>query len=68
MDFPVGPYKGIPVTDEILAATGGLAQEAYYDGGDMIAVAGSEEDLAALAPEFSKGRKGETSGKEAAAK
>ena len=52
MDFPVGPYKAVPVTDEILAATGGLAKEAYYDGGDMIAVIGSEEDLAALVPDY----------------
>jgi len=52
MDFPVGPYKAVPVTDEILAATGGLAKEAYYDGGDMIAVIESEEDLAALVPDY----------------
>ncbi len=31
--FPVGPYKAIPVTEDILAATGGLAREAWYDGG-----------------------------------
>ncbi len=52
MDFPMGPYKRIPVTEEILAATGGLAQEAYYDGGDMIAVVASEADLAALTPDY----------------
>ena len=52
MDFPVGPYKPVPVTEEILAATGGLAREAYYDGGDLIAVAASEEDLAALIPDY----------------
>ena len=52
MDFPVGPYKTIPVSGEILAATGGLAREAYYDGGDMIAVVESEKDLAALVPDY----------------
>ena len=52
MDFPVGPYKPVPVTDRILAATGGLAAEAYYDGGDMIVVVRSEEELAALVPDY----------------
>ena len=52
MDFPVGPYKPVPVTDRILAAAGGLASEAYYDGGDMIVVVSSEEGLAALAPDY----------------
>ena len=52
MDFPVGPYKPIPVTDVLLAATGGLAKEAYYDGGDMIAVIDDEDALAALVPDY----------------
>lgn len=52
MDFPVGPYKPVPVTEELLAATGGLAKEAYYDGGDTIAMVESENDLAALAPDY----------------
>ena len=52
MDFPAGAFKRIPVTEEILSATGGLAEEAWYDGGDMMAVIGSEEDLAALVPDF----------------
>lgn len=52
MDFPVGPYKAVPVTAEILAATQGLALEAYYDGGDMLVVVGSEEELAALVPDY----------------
>ena len=52
MDFPVGPYQAIPVTATILAATNGLAQEAYYDGGDMIAVVESEEELAAMTPDY----------------
>ncbi len=52
MDFPVGPYKAAQVTEEILAATCGLAKEAYYDGGDMIAVVESEEDFAAMIPDY----------------
>ena len=52
MDFPVGPYKPIPVTDALLAATNGLAKEAYYDGGDMIAVIDDEDALAALVPDY----------------
>ncbi len=52
MDFPVGAYKEIPVTKEILLATSGLAKEAYYDGGDMIAVVESEDALAAMIPDY----------------
>jgi len=52
MDFPVGAYKEIPVSEEILAATNGLAREAYYDGGDLMAVIESEEALAALVPDY----------------
>ena len=52
MDFPVGSYKEIPVTEGILSATGGLAKEAYYDEGDMIVVIESERDLAAMVPDF----------------
>ncbi len=48
----IGPFKAIPVTKEILAATGGLAREAYYDGGDLIAVIDSEKDLAAMVPDY----------------
>ncbi|MBR0500952.1 MAG: PhzF family phenazine biosynthesis protein [Bacteroidales bacterium] len=52
MDFPAGAYKAVPLTEEILAATGGLALEAFYDGGDMMVVVGSEEDLAAMVPDY----------------
>ena len=52
LDFPVGPYKPIPLTDDILAATGGLAQEAYYEEGDMIVVVPSEEELARFVPNY----------------
>ena len=52
MDFPVGSYIKIPVTEGILSATGGLAKEAYYDEGDMIVVIESETDLASMVPDF----------------
>lgn len=52
MDFPVGRYRSIPVTDDILSATGGLAREAYYDGGDMMVLVASEADLGDFVPDF----------------
>jgi PhzF family phenazine biosynthesis protein len=52
LDFPVGPYKPIPLTDDILAATGCLAQEAYYEEGDMMVVVPSEEELARFVPNY----------------
>ena len=52
LDFPIGPYKPIPLTDDILAATAGLAREAYYEEGDMLVVVSSEEDLAHFVPDF----------------
>ena len=52
MDFPLGQYKSVPVTEKILAATNGLAREAWYDGGDMMVLIGSEEDLASLIPDY----------------
>ena len=52
LDFPIGPYKPIPLTDSILAATAGLAQEAYYEEGDMLVVVPSQEDLALFVPDY----------------
>lgn len=52
LDFPVGPYRPIPVTEDILAATGGLAMEAYYEEGDMLVVVPSETDLARFTPDY----------------
>lgn len=54
MDFPVGAYKPIPVSEAIKAATGGMALEAYYDGegGDMIVLVPSEATLAGFVPDF----------------
>ena len=52
LDFPLGTYKPIPLTDDILAATAGLAREAYYEEGDMLVVMPSEEDLARFVPDY----------------
>ncbi|MCR4860696.1 MAG: PhzF family phenazine biosynthesis protein [Bacteroidales bacterium] len=52
MDFPLGRFREIPVSPEILAATGGLAREAFYDGGDMMVLVDSEEALAGFQPDF----------------
>jgi len=53
MDFPLGPFEPIPLTETIDAATNGLAEEAFYhDGEDMIVVVGSEEDLASFTPDY----------------
>lgn len=52
LDFPIGPYKRIPLTGSILTATGGLAKEAYYEEGDMLVLVGSESDLATFVPDF----------------
>ena len=52
LDYPLGTYKPIPLTDDILAATAGLAREAYYEEGDMLVVMPSEEDLARFVPDY----------------
>ncbi len=52
MDFPVGPYKPVPLTEDILAASAGLAREAYFDGGDMMLVLADEAGLRAFRPDF----------------
>lgn len=51
MDFPIGKVKPVPVCDRILAATAGLAKEAYYDGGDTVVIVESEEKLAEFVPD-----------------
>ena len=52
MDFPAGPFKPVPVSPEILAASGGLAVEAFYDGGDMIVIMPSEDAVQAFIPDY----------------
>ncbi|MBP5720816.1 MAG: PhzF family phenazine biosynthesis protein [Bacteroidales bacterium] len=52
MDFPRGSVKEIPLTEEILSATGGLAREAFYDGGDLMVLVPSEADLARFVPDY----------------
>ncbi len=51
MDFPVGRTKPVAVTEAILKASGGLAREAYFDGGDMVVVVPGEEQLAGFVPD-----------------
>lgn len=50
LDFPAGKTKPIPVTEAMLAASDGLAREAYADGGDLVLVVESEEALARFIP------------------
>ena len=52
LDFPIGTYKPIPLTDDIFAATSGLAREAYYKEGDMLVVVPSEEELSHFVPDY----------------
>ena len=62
MDFPEGSLKPFPLSEAILKATGGLAKEAYYDGGDMVTVLESEDDLISFVPDFSLMKKVEGRG------
>lgn len=50
LDFPVGKTKPVPVTEAMLAASDGLAREAYCDGGDLVLVVEGEEALARFVP------------------
>lgn len=52
LDFPLGIYKSIPVTESIMKATSGLAREAYYEEGDMMVLVSSESDLANFIPDY----------------
>lgn len=54
MDFPVGSTKPIHITEEIRLATDGLVEEAYFDGGDLVVIISSEEDLRAFVPDGEK--------------
>lgn len=50
LDFPVGKTRPVPVTEAMLAASDGLAREAYFDGGDLVIVIEDEEALARFVP------------------
>ena len=52
LDFPLGIYKSIPVTESNMKATSGLAREAYYEEGDMMVLVSSESDLANFIPDY----------------
>lgn len=51
LDFPVGKTKPIPLTEEIALASAGLAQEAYFDGGDLVAVVPGVQALRDFVPD-----------------
>ena len=54
MDFPVGISKPIPLTQALMDAAGGIAREAFYDGGDMVLIVSDEEALQAFVPDEEK--------------
>ena len=62
MDFPIGKYKRIALTESIVNATGGLAREAYFDGGDMMVLVSSESDLRNFVPDYDAMKKVEGRG------
>jgi len=51
MDFPVGKSKPISLTEPIILASGNLAKEAFFDGGDMVVIVSSEEELKKFEPD-----------------
>ena len=57
MDFPMGKTKPIPLTEQILAASSNLAKEVYFDGGDMVVIVSSEEELECYVPDLELIRK-----------
>ena len=52
LNFPVGNYRPVPVSAEILAATAGMAQEAYYEDGDLVVFFPDEAAVAAFIPDM----------------
>lgn len=50
LDFPIGKTKPVELTEEIMAASAGLAREAYFDGGDMVVLVSDEEGLRRFVP------------------
>lgn len=54
MDFPVGKSKSIPLTQDLLDASNGIAKEAFYDGGDMVLVVSDEEAIQSFIPDEEK--------------
>ena len=52
LDFPMGTLETIPLSDRILAATNGLAREAWIGGDNIIVLLPSEEELTQLKPDF----------------
>ena len=52
LNFPVGNYQQIPVSEDMLIATAGKAQEAYYEDGDLVIFLPDETAVADFAPDM----------------
>lgn len=52
LNFPVGNYQQIPVSEDMLAATAGKALEAYYEDGDLVIFLPDEAAVADFAPDM----------------
>ena len=57
LDFPVGNYRQVPVTEDMLAATAGMAKEAWYEDGDLVIFLPDEAAVAGFAPDMEAIRK-----------
>lgn len=49
--FPMGKVKPVPLTEDIRTAAGGMALEAWFDGGDMVVVVADERELETFQPD-----------------
>lgn len=52
LDFPIGKLETLPLSDRILAASNGLAREAWIGGDNTIVLLPSETELIELIPDF----------------
>ena len=52
LDFPTGNCRQIPVTEEMMAATAGLAREAFYEDGDLVVLLPDEACVADFVPDM----------------
>ena len=57
LNFPVGNYKPVPVTEEMRDAAAGLAREAFYEDGDLVIFLPDEAAVADLVPDMEKIKK-----------
>jgi Predicted epimerase, PhzC/PhzF homolog len=52
LNFPVGNYRRIPVSEDMLAATAGKALEAYYEDGDLVIFLPDEAAVEDYQPDY----------------